>query len=199
MIYSTSIYEIEKDGNIFVFYSEKEACEFLEVKQSTVASCFRSKCKCKGYTINKKRKTGHGETKTRLFKIWRSMHERCERKNHVHYDRYGGRGIKVCEEWKDFKCFKRWAIENGYDDSLSIDRIDVNGDYTPDNCKFSTTKEQQNNKTTNKFITYNGETKTLKQWAEYLEINYTTLKERIRNGWDIETAFLKPVRNKTKR
>lgn len=196
MIYATSIYILEKDGEKIQFASEKDACDFVGVSQCTISSCFRSKCKCKGYSVNKIRTSGHGDTNTRLFKIWRGMIERCSRKNHVHYKSYGGRGIKVCQEWSNFITFKNWAIYNGYQDNLSIDRIDNNGNYCPENCRFVSEKEQQNNKRTNRRITYKGETKTLKQWSEKTGINYTTLKERLNNGWSIEKAMCTPVRKR---
>lgn len=102
----------------------------------------------------------------------------------------------MCQEWSNFITFKNWAIYNGYQDNLSIDRIDNNGNYCPENCRFVSEKEQQNNKRTNRRITYKGETKTLKQWSEKTGINYTTLKERLNNGWSIEKAMCTPVRKR---
>ena len=97
----------------------------------------------------------HGETKTRLFKIWSSMHERCERSKHVYFKDYGGRGITVCEEWGDYIRFAEWARNNGYSDKLTIDRIDNDGNYEPSNCRWITEKEQHSNKRTNRKIEYN--------------------------------------------
>lgn len=140
----------------------------------------------------------HGETGTRLHKIWCSMHERCESKNHIHYADYGGRGIAVCEEWSEYLPFAKWARENGYSDDLSIDRIDNDRGYEPSNCRWATQKEQHNNKRSNRIIEYMGKRYTLTQLAEYAGLNKTTLKERLNNGWSVEDAVEKPVRKRTK-
>lgn len=140
----------------------------------------------------------HGETKTRLFKIWCSMHERCERKNHTHYKSYGGRGICVCDEWSEYIPFATWARANGYSDQLTIDRINNDGNYEPSNCRWVTMKEQQRNKRTNRVITYKGKKYTLTELAEYAGLKKTTLRERLNNGWSVDDAVEKPVRKRTK-
>lgn len=132
----------------------------------------------------------HGMHGSRLYSIWNGMKTRCYNKNHIHYNDYGGRGITVCEEWKDdFKAFADWAMSNGYADNLTIDRIDANGNYEPSNCEWKCMKEQSNNRRNNIIITYNGITKTIPQWADETGINYNTLRRRIERGWDIERAF----------
>ena len=121
------------------------------------------------------------------------MKTRTTNKNCPEYKNYGGRGIKICDEWlSDFRKFYYWSINNGYKDELTIDRIDVNGNYEPSNCRWTTQKVQQNNRTNNHNITYNGETHTMKQWAERLGIKYKTLERRI-NAYHltIEKAFTK--------
>ena len=140
----------------------------------------------------------HGQTHSRLFKIWDGMHERCERKKHPYYENYGGRGISVCDEWAEFVPFATWANENGYSDELQIDRIDNDGDYEPGNCRWVTAKEQQNNKRSNRIIIYLGKKYTLTQLAEVVGINKTTLKERLNLGWSIEDAVNRPVRLRTR-
>lgn len=139
----------------------------------------------------------HGGTNTRLFKIWGGMKERCAREKHPHFKDYGGRGISVCEEWQEFANFRSWAISNGYETHLSIDRIDPNGDYEPSNCRWATMKEQQNNKRTNHIVCLNGVEHTITEWAEILGINKTTIKERLRLGWSDEKALTAPVRKRT--
>lgn len=141
----------------------------------------------------------HGATKTRLFKIWECMKERCYREKHKYFSDYGGRGIAVCDEWKrSFSAFQDWAIQNGYHDSLSIDRKDVNGDYSPENCRWVTMKAQQNNKRTNHLVCLDGVSHTITEWADILGLNKTTIKERLRSGWSDEDALTKPVRRRTK-
>ncbi len=132
----------------------------------------------------------HRMCNTRLYRIWSSMKERCNNPKRRDFKRYGERGIKVCEEWGDFLTFYKWAISNGYSKTLTLDRIDVNGNYEPSNCRWVTVKEQGNNRTNNHLITYNGETKTISQWAEERNINHDTLYSRInRMNWDIGRAL----------
>ena len=140
----------------------------------------------------------HGGTGTRLHNIWLSMRERCYRVHHAHYKDYGGRGIKICDEWQSFEPFRDWALSHGYADDLTIDRIDHDGDYSPGNCKWSTMKEQQNNKRSNRIIIYRGEKYTLTELAEKIGMNKTTLKERLNLGWSVEDAVNRPVRLRTK-
>lgn len=140
----------------------------------------------------------HGGTGTRIHNIWLSMRERCNRVNHPWYKAYGGRGIKICEEWDDFSKFRKWAMANGYSNELTIDRIDCNGNYEPNNCRWATMKEQQNNKRNNRIIEYKGKKYTLTQLAEKIGINKTTLKERLNAGWSVDDAVERPVRKRTK-
>lgn len=119
--------------------------------------------------------------------------KRCYNKSHPYYRYYGGKGITICSEWlSDYNSFKDWAISSGYSDNLTIDRIDNSKGYTPENCRWVTMKEQQNNRTNNRLITYKGCTKTMKQWSECLGIPYRTIKDRIVNrGYTAEKAFSK--------
>lgn len=142
----------------------------------------------------------HGCTKTRLFKIWSSMRERCYRTKHKYFKDYGGRGITVCDEWKtSFLAFKEWAEANGYADHLTLDRKDGNGNYTPENCRWATMKEQQNNKRSNHLVELNGVSHTITEWSEILGIKKTTIRERLKCGWTDEEALTKPVRKRTVR
>lgn len=131
----------------------------------------------------------------RVHKIWENMKRRCYDKNDISYKNYGGRGIIVCDEWKDdFLSFYKWAIKHGYKDELTLDRVDVNGPYSPDNCHWSSMKEQQNNRRNNTVIECFGEAHTLQQWADILGINRSTISSRIRYGWPIEMALTKSHR-----
>lgn len=138
----------------------------------------------------------HGGSGTRLHKVWLSMRERCNRVHHPFYRNYGGRGIKVCDEWNDFRAFREWAFAHGYSDKLQIDRINNNGNYEPSNCRWVTGKENANNKRTNRIIVYRGKTYTLSQLAEKIGMGKTTLKERLNRGWSVESAVEKPVQKK---
>ena len=132
----------------------------------------------------------------RLHKILRLMIIRCEDTTSNRYCRYGARGITVCEQWKnDPESFCEWALSHGYSPGLTIDRIDNNKGYSPDNCRWSTPYEQSRNTSKNVYITYNGKTQTLKDWSKELGIKNTTLHSRIHYyGWSIEKAFTTPVR-----
>lgn len=140
----------------------------------------------------------HGCTNTKLFRLWEHMRERCYYPKHPYFKNYGGRGIKVCDEWAEFKPFQNWATANGYSDGLTIDRIDNNGDYAPSNCRWATMKEQQNNKRTNRVVEYMGQMYTVTQLASKIGMNKTTLKERLNAGWSVEDAASRPVRQRTR-
>ncbi len=130
----------------------------------------------------------------RIYQTWRHMLQRCENHNDKFFYCYGGRGIKVCAEWHNYDAFLEWSINNGYAEKLTIDRIDVDGDYAPDNCRWVTQKEQQNNRTNNCLLTLNGVTKTKKQWSEETGIGYSTICKRLLLGWTVERALTEPVK-----
>ena len=193
MSYTTE-YKLYNEFETLKFNTEKEACEFLGVKQSTVSKCFEKGCKCKGYKIERLGTTRHGESETKLCNVWQSMHERCECKSHTSYKNYGGRGIYVCDDWKEYLKFKEWALSHGYENGLSIDRIDNDGSYCPENCRFVTTKQQANNRRTNIFFELNGVVHALAEWSDITGIKYNTLYDRIKKGWSFEDAINKPVK-----
>ena len=120
------------------------------------------------------------------------MKDRCFNPKNIHYSYYGGRGITVCNEWKNsFKEFYTWANTHGYADDLSIDRINKDGNYTPENCRWANAKTQSNNTSNNKFITYKGVTKTIGQWANEIGVSWDTLAWRIEKGWSLDKALRK--------
>ncbi|MDE5415496.1 hypothetical protein [Alkalihalobacterium chitinilyticum] len=125
-----------------------------------------------------------GNRNRRLYKIWYDMKRRCYNQNSRNYRNYGGRGIEVCDQWlSDFAEFYHWAMENGYDDRLQLDRIDVNGDYEPINCRFATHQEQQNNRRNNRLIKIGNETFTCAQVCRKYGINPKTFHSRLKRGW----------------
>lgn len=126
------------------------------------------------------RLTTHGKSNSNIYKIHSSMIARCYNPNNPNFYRYGGRGISVCDEWRNnFEAYYDWVIKNGYKKGLSVDRIDNNGDYEPSNCRIATQKEQSNNTSRNVLITINGETKTLSQWSEIYGVNASSVCHRI--------------------
>ena len=151
-------------------------------------------CGCIRAETFKKMSTKHGKYHTRLHDTWGNMKKRCYNPKYYEFDDYGGRGITVCDEWKnDFQVFYDWAMSHGYRDDLTIERSDVDGSYSPDNCKWATKKEQANNKRNNIKITYKGKTQNLKQWTEELGLNYKLTHKRIKYlGWPIEKALETP-------
>lgn len=148
-------------------------------------------CGCLRRDVSTNRHLTHGLSHHPLFRVWWSMLERCYSESNKSFCDYGGRGIFVCDEWKDdFKTFYDWAIGNGYKDGLSIDRIDNDGNYEPSNCRWVEKITQNNNKRNNKFITYHGKTQSVAEWSRELNIPYRTLLSRINSyGWSIEKAF----------
>lgn len=131
----------------------------------------------------------HGDYGTRLYNIYMGMRNRCENDNNANYSHYGGRGITVCSEWQNYNIFKEWALANGYDDTKSIERIDVDGNYEPDNCTWIEMREQCHNKRGSIKFTLNGKTQDLALWAREYGVNYFTLYSRIRRGIPLETAL----------
>lgn len=136
----------------------------------------------------------HGCSKEPWYQAWKTMKRRCENPNDPNYRNYGGKGIAVCEEWKDPLVFGKWASESGYEVGLTIDRIDNDGNYCPENCRWATHKEQANNRSTCVYYEFDGESHTLAEWAEIAGINRFTLWSRVnKQGWSIERALTEPV------
>lgn len=130
-----------------------------------------------------------------LYDIWSKIKQRCRWSDSDRYKDYGGRGIDVCDEWhNDFDVFVEWAMNSGYEIGLTIDRIDNNGNYEPDNCRWITKREQNRNKRTNVMVSYRGETKSLMDWCEELDLPYYTIQKRIKKGMNPIEALEKPVR-----
>lgn len=132
----------------------------------------------------------HGDWRKRIRHIWVSMLQRC---SDINNNKYGGRGISVCDAWKDYDAFKSWAYSSGYSDELSIDRIDNNGNYEPSNCRWATLKQQARNRRNSKRLSLNGELKTVAEWADVYGINQSRINRRLMLGWSIEDAITKPI------
>lgn len=142
-------------------------------------------------------RTTHGLSSHRLYNIYSKMKSRCYKDDDPKYYQYGARGIFICEEWlASFRSFYDWAIANGYEDGLTIDRINNNGSYCPENCRWVTNAEQQNNKSTNRLVSFNGEMMTVADAARAANIPMPTLWWRLKNDWSVDKLFI-PVNRRT--
>lgn len=133
--------------------------------------------------------TKHGGYNTRLYRIFKGMKDRCYRQRNIHFANYGGRGIAVCPEWRgDFAAFREWAMSHGYDETKSIDRIDNDRGYSPDNCRWADTKTQNNNLRTNRRITVGEQTHTMAEWSRLTGVGKSTIHRRLEKGWSAARA-----------
>lgn len=136
----------------------------------------------------------HGKSNTKIYNVWTAMKQRCLKENDRAYVNYGGRGIAVYEEWLSFIPFYEWAMNSGYKEGLTLERIDNDGNYEPPNCTWIPKSEQTSNRRINKHITYKGKTKIMKDWAKELGFDYHVIQSRITKlGWSIEKAFETPA------
>ena len=179
-----------------------ECGNVIKVNTSDLKSGNTTSCGCKRKETLRQLRTKHGESNTRLYNVWSDMKKRCYNTKNVDYKNYGGRGISVCDEWMDFQNFYDWAIANGYDETAprgqcTIDRINVDGNYEPENCRWVDRYIQMNNKRNNRILTYNGESHTLAEWCEIVNIPYNCLKSRLNKlHWSVEKTLTTPTRNK---
>lgn len=155
-----------------------------------------------GHTVscgcNRTTENANGHSKERLYRIWRGMINRCTNLRNVNFKWYGGRGISVCSEWLKYDAFRRWALASGYTDTMTIDRVDLGGNYCPENCRWVDMKTQANNRTNNRNIRFQGEVYTVAQLAETFGISSATIFNRLRLGWTPERIISTPERS-TKR
>lgn len=187
---------IKKDSHRHVFVKCLCECGNFVIKRldqlndNSSCGCFKSKI----ISINS---TKHGFHGSDLYNRYYGIKNRCYNKNNKYYFNYGGRGITMCDEWKnDFIKFKNWALENGFEEHLTIDRIDNNKGYFPENCRWVTKQKQDRNKRSNKNFTWRGETHCVQEWCEILGFTRDCLYTRlVRNKWDIEKAMTTPQKN----
>lgn len=147
-------------------------------------------CGCYRADMNRERFGTYLDTNSKLYNVWCGIKFRCYNPNSAYYGRYGGRGIVMCDEWENsYESFRAWAINSGYRDGVSIDRINNDLGYLPSNCRWVDSVAQANNRSSNKMFTMNNETHNLSEWAKLSGINYKTLHYRIFTaGWDFEKA-----------
>lgn len=168
-------------------------------KSCNLVHGFVKSCGCMSGQMISNANKKHGKINTRIYSSWHCMKNRCYNTNDEHYPDYGARGITVCEEWKDnFQVFYEWAISHGFREDLTIDRIDVNKGYSPNNCRWATAKEQQRNRRITVYLDYKGDKKPLAEWAEIKGIDRKNLEYRIRAKWPVEKALETPVKSKRK-
>lgn len=169
--------------------------KYVRVRSDQLKDCRVQSCGCMSRILSGEKHKKHGMKRTRLYRIWNDMKDRCGNKNAKDYPRYGERGITVCDEWRDdFRLFYAWSMGNGYQDELSIDRIDNNKGYSPENCRWVSGKVQCRNKSNNVLIEYQGERKTIAEWCELLGVNRALAYHRHSAGWASEKIFETPVR-----
>ena len=150
-------------------------------------------CGCYHKDIVARNGTTHGQSKSRLFRIWQCMKARCNNPNNKHYSYYGGNGIKVCPEWEhDFPTFAEWANSNGYSEDLTIDRIDSSKGYEPSNCKWATRVEQQSHLRNCKIYEINGVSHPINTWCKIFNMPHETVRKRMAKGWSAEKALTTP-------
>lgn len=138
----------------------------------------------------------HGESRSRLYKIWKGMRNRCYNPNAKAYKNYGGRGIRVCEAWQQYEAFRDWALSSGYEDHLTIERKDCDGMYDPENCKWVTLPDQGKNTRKNRYIEYDGKVMTLAEWSRALGGGPNLVTTRLQRGWSEEDAVSTPLKRK---
>ena len=193
MKHYTVRYRLYNDNEELIFNSEKEACQHIGVTKGSVSTARLQSHKIKGYNVEKLGviSNSNGLSNTRLHSIHRGMMKRCYYKKSNSYKNYGGRGIKVCDEWlgdDGFLNFYSWAIANGYSDDLSIDRINNDGNYEPSNCRWANNKEQSSNTRQAKPILVNGEYLNLHEIERKYGIARQTIKRRLKRGADLLTG-----------
>lgn len=183
-----------KGGNKYVIFEKCPTCgeSFIGRKRNRTMYC--------SYKCSSKANLGdgtlrHGDTGTKLHSVWLCMKDRCKNKNNIKYHRYGGRGIRVCEEWDNsYESFRDFAINNGWNETLTIDRIDNNGAYEPDNVRFVTNAKNQNNKSDTVKLKIFGEIKSIAEWGrdKRCAVGGETFRSRIKLGWNPYMAISQP-------
>lgn len=149
--------------------------------------------------VSNTRKT-HGKSESRLYGVWESMKQRCNNPNNPNYNRYGGRGIKIYSNWNNsFESFSNWAYANDYHDNLTIDRVDNNGNYEPENCRWVDCRAQSRNRNSNRLLKFQGKELCVAEWSDLTGINSNTILNRLSRGWSVEETLSTPIEHKYSR
>lgn len=191
--------ERTKSGRNVIWMCQCDCGNMFKLDSGGFGSGTIKSCGCWQKERMSKLNLKHGGKNDRLYCVWINMRRRCYDKRTECYKDYGGRGITVCDEWNnDYEVFKKWAMENGYDKDAkllqcTLDRIDVNGNYCPENCRWITSKEQNNNRRSNRRISFQGETRTIRQWEELLGFRNGVIRKRLSAGWSVERTLTEPL------
>lgn len=195
--YLTIIREVSPNGNYRRFECLCECGKIKTISMAGMRSGAIVSCGCYHKRVTVDIHKTHGGYKSRLYRIWINIKQRCGNPHNKHFIKYGGRGIHLCDEWeKSFESFRMWSSMNGYSDDLTIDRIDNNGNYCPENCRWISNNEQQLNKRTNRIVDYNGQSMPLSEWAKITGLKWKTLQGRLDSGWPIDKALMTPISTK---
>lgn len=191
-----------KDGR-YIWHCVCECGSECNVPSSYLTSGNTKSCGCLQPEVARKIHLKHGDCPygkkaSKLYTVWAGMKNRCTVKSHIEYQQYGGRGIRVCDEWSsDYTKFKKWALDHGYEEGLQVDRIDNDKGYSPENCRFVTRKENSNNRQNTIRVLFDGELKTITELSEITGIPRHTIYQRVRHGWDA-SRLSEPLRRKLK-
>lgn len=186
----TPLYRVKTEKKMTLWHCRCDCGNEVNVQIGHLRDGHTQSCGCLHSEQLVKSNTKHNLSGTRLYNIWSNMKSRCDDANDPKYKNYGARGVKVCNEWYEASVFFDWARQSGYSDDLTLDRIDVNGNYEPDNCRWVDYKTQSLNRTDNHYLTHNGKTQTMKEWSDECNIPYKVLEARInRYHWSVERAL----------
>lgn len=189
-------------GNLYVIDGYSSVCtckcncgKIINVRKGNLRSGHSQSCGCLRDKACSNNFTTHGATGSRLHNIWRDIKKRCFNEKYKQFYLYGGRGITICSEWLDYVNFANWSLTHGYADDLTIERINVNGNYEPTNCTWIPSQLQARNKRTNHFVEFDGRRLTIAEWSEQTGISQGTIWYRLSHGWTAEEALTIPVLN----
>lgn len=173
-------------------------CGNMATVSSNGLRCGRTKsCGCLYTERIQSANITHGGRKTRLYNIWSNMKQRCINPKGTMFEYYGGRGIAVCPDWlNSFSSFQNWALSSGYTDELTLDRLDNDGDYCPENCHWIPMFEQAKNRRNIHNLTFNGKTMSVTEWGDVTGFGYHVIKDRLRHGWSVERTLTEPIAHK---
>jgi hypothetical protein len=206
-LYVVDLADIRDKYSHIYWHCKCECGNELNVSSTQLITGHTKSCGClhKETLVQRNKKNAkHNMCNSRIYNIWGSINDRCRNSNSSNFENYGARGITVCDDWvgtneNGFINFYNWAMNNGYTDELSIDRIDVNGNYEPSNCRWATNKMQANNRRTSKILIVDGVSHTISEWSDITGICETTINNRIIRGWSDKDAVTKPPQKNTKK